>query len=381
MKKIYTLTTLLFLSAMLYAQLPSLPPGVHPVSALEVMQAKAAHHISPSERVDGPQLYVDYSAANLDDKFYVWRFNTLYVGSDTSMNYIGVAIDSIAGYTDPNDQINTLVNFTYPNQIRIDSIFVYSTHENNSGLYDKFTLKIATLNASNALTTTSSVLWQQTDSTNVTLSPGGNWIGTAAAYIWEYAPGYIVNPGTKVGIVWEYRDPTKMDTSSVLAGYVEDPGQPNLTAFQSDFKNSFMRYPPYIANISRTSNVGYGSPVGSGGWIECQNWGIWMFITLDPDLTAVIEQDFQRTGIRLSQNKPNPSKGNTEVNYTLSGKTNVTFEVRDVTGKLVLSQHNGVELQGDHTFKMETQNFNDGVYFYTIKTDGYSLTRKMIVMN
>jgi hypothetical protein len=323
--------------------------------------------------------WLDYSSANFDDLFYVWTFNSNYAAADTTggginpINYAAVAVTGpLAGYTDNADITNSINEFPYFNgPITIDSVFAIVTHENNSGEYDKIFTEIVTLNNSNQPTTT--VLWSAVDSSNTTLSPGGNWIGTGASVLISHAPNFTTTNGQKIGFNLRYVG-NKADTFSIIAGAIDDGS--GGTTQQSNYKNSWTRIPPFIPNLTLNSNIGYGSPVGTNGWFEAQNWALWAYVSYD--VTSVSENAFIK-GVKISQNFPNPADKVTNFVYELQKPTNVSFEVYDMNGRLVKDINQGRVEAGKHKFTIDVDQFNSGVYFFTIKTNETSITKRMVI--
>lgn len=76
---------------------------------------------------------------------------------------------------------------------------------------------------------------------------------------------------------------------------------------------------------------------------------------------------------------PNPSKENATITFVLSSETNVTINVTDITGKLVLSSTNNNMQQGTNTMNINVSDLNAGIYFTTVLSDLGSKTVKMIV--
>ncbi len=78
-------------------------------------------------------------------------------------------------------------------------------------------------------------------------------------------------------------------------------------------------------------------------------------------------------------NFPNPFNSQTTIFYTLPRTSKfVLFEVFDVTGKKVFSKNCGRQIAGEH--KMDfSEPLSPGEYFYTITTDNFMGTRKMMV--
>ena len=108
------------------------------------------------------------------------------------------------------------------------------------------------------------------------------------------------------------------------------------------------------------------------------NRAIAIFPVID-DGTAGIENDNFYHGIKLGQNFPNPSIGKTQINYELEKDENITFELIDETGKSVLIINEGKKPNGKHSIIIETKELSKGLYFYTLKTDNNSLTKKLII--
>jgi hypothetical protein len=81
----------------------------------------------------------------------------------------------------------------------------------------------------------------------------------------------------------------------------------------------------------------------------------------------------------LGQNMPNPSNGNTAVNYSLVSTENVTFEITDMTGKLVQVIREGVKTAGSYTVNINTNELSEGMYFYTITNGTSRVTKSMVV--
>ena len=95
------------------------------------------------------------------------------------------------------------------------------------------------------------------------------------------------------------------------------------------------------------------------------------------DLTADIKE--LDNGAKLYQNYPNPTNGLTNVVYELPSSANVTFQVMDITGKVVVSSYEGTQPAGKHMIELNTNDLRAGVYFYSIQVNGSKLTKKMTV--
>lgn len=324
--------------------------------------------------------YVDYGEYAGDDGRFVWAFNSGYTAADTtvlSINYAAVKLtEPFGGYYDPSDvdgSKDIIIDYP-PLGLRVDSIFIPITHENNSGQYDKITVKLIQLAANGNPTASSTVLWSQTDSSNTTLSPCGNWLGTGCRVIMTYTPGYIVSPGTKAAIQMEYFG-SKLDTFSIAATFLKDPADP-LKATKSLYPNSYTRIPPNIPNITLNSNIGYGSPVGSNGWLRAQNWQFIAYVNFIDDVSV---EETSAKGIAASRVFPNPTSSRSNLEITLSKPSDVIVSIHDITGKLVQKIVAGKLPIGTQVVPIDLSNFESGVYAYTIQADGVMLTDKILI--
>jgi hypothetical protein len=391
MKKLYALSLTIALAAGVNAQGLQKPSERFRVSKEELNSLKHHQGVGPVNRAQS--FYMDHSVANYDDGGFIWRINSLYTSVDTALNFAGLALSNCAGFTDPADVAATVVDssffgFTsaYPTNIgiRIDTIYAQITHENNSGNYDYMTMQIVKLTTGGAPATAAgvaTVLWEQKDSTNVTLSGGGNWVGTGAGLVITYTPQPTfmgASPGTKLGLIYKYEDASKLDTASLYAGYVIDPLDPT-NALQSTIKTSFMRYPPNIPNVTRTTNVGYGSPVGSAGWFEAQNWGMWAHVSVGTDVSGFGENP--ANGFRVIESYPNPTNEVTNIRYELGVPSDVAIVVTDIVGNVVSKTANTQQTAGEYTVSLDTDNLANGIYTYTLNANKASISKRFIVQH
>ena len=111
--------------------------------------------------------------------------------------------------------------------------------------------------------------------------------------------------------------------------------------------------------------------------------------TLDNSIAifAVVETDFVNvggpdffSGMKLSQNTPNPAIDLTRIEYELEKPaSNVVLDIIDVQGRNVYSKTLTNQGAGLNFVEVGTSNLNAGVYYYTLTTDGRRLTKKMVI--
>ena len=383
MKKLFTAATFSLMACTAFAQIPYRDMSKQQLNMTEMMNYKLAMPSLTTNSRAMTSMYIDYGALNGDDAGYVWRFNSLYGNMDTSMNYAGVGIDTFAGFTDYADPMGTAISSPYLSSLTytIDSFWAYCTHENNSGNMDYFRFDVVNLAPGANDSTTSNVQWEYQDSTNSSLSGSGNWLGTGAGFVFGYAPGFTTSPGQLCGLKVKYYDPSKTDSFSISATFLTDPlsAAPNDWALLSNFRNSWMMYPPiFTPKPTRNSYIYYPSLTvpPDTAWFVAQNWNIWCKVTFDLGGTESVDNK-----IKLGPAYPNPASGYININYGVKTLDAVTLEIRDITGKLIETSEIGNLTDGSYTAKVNTANYPSGIYLYTLRSGKSDVTGKFTIQH
>jgi len=82
----------------------------------------------------------------------------------------------------------------------------------------------------------------------------------------------------------------------------------------------------------------------------------------------------------LEQNKPNPFSSRTEIGFYIPESADVVFKVMDITGREVLRKTESYQA-GRNIVALDVQELNSsGVLYYSIETENWFSTRKMIVI-
>jgi len=101
-----------------------------------------------------------------------------------------------------------------------------------------------------------------------------------------------------------------------------------------------------------------------------------------PDPTDVAEDVATLKEFSLQQNYPNPFNPETIISYQLTEKSFVLLKVFDVLGNEVVELVNGIEAAGNHkiNFRSSEYHLSSGVYFYQLKTNSFTATKKMLIL-
>lgn len=82
----------------------------------------------------------------------------------------------------------------------------------------------------------------------------------------------------------------------------------------------------------------------------------------------------------LKQNYPNPFNSSTRINYFLKNSVDVVLKISDVTGKEVFRKMNQNQKPGNHFIIFDAYDLSSGIYYYSLQSEDFSKTRKMILI-
>jgi hypothetical protein len=133
----------------------------------------------------------------------------------------------------------------------------------------------------------------------------------------------------------------------------------------------------------------FGDDDGDDGTITCSELGIWdvalsaeQIIKLGDATTSVetgILNPLAGTSSDLGQNYPNPFSNSTIFPYHVGKAGNVTFSVLDISGREVKLISEGMKDPGNYELQLSSDQFSSGIYYFQMKTDELTSTRKMII--
>ncbi len=109
-----------------------------------------------------------------------------------------------------------------------------------------------------------------------------------------------------------------------------------------------------------------------------QNWSrklTYPDTTADLSTVGIREQGSLTSNFTLSQNTPNPFNGATNFSLFMTDKENVTIEIHDILGRLIVD-YNNMLVAGNHSFSI-TMN-TPQIYFVTAKTKNHTSSIKIV---
>ena len=180
----------------------------------------------------------------------------------------------------------------------------------------------------------------------------------------------------------------------------EDSSEFNWTSFEfpypilidpSDVYQAEMRVPFAPTGIVYQPVGVSDEPYGSVRYnFATSNWevlgdtindvGIILPIRLITQTAVGLEKVSSENGLELVQNYPNPFDDETSIQFRTNKTTRIKLDVRDLTGKLVFTEKMGLIPAGvPHTFTLQRGDLAAGMYTYTIISEEFQLSRKLIV--
>jgi len=95
--------------------------------------------------------------------------------------------------------------------------------------------------------------------------------------------------------------------------------------------------------------------------------------------TPIGVNEFAIDDFGLSQNYPNPSNGNTTIEFAIPKSGNVTIQVVDMLGQIIDVIISEKASEGKHTIEYNTSKLAPGIYTYTMKYDNRQVTKRMVI--
>ena len=142
---------------------------------------------------------------------------------------------------------------------------------------------------------------------------------------------------------------------------------PSLAA--SMFKNIMLQ------SVDTLHLVGLDSTVSKG------RLNLYKSVLAVNTLTAVtLTNNNTPDAYKLSQNYPNPFNPTTKIDFSVPSKGFVSLRVYDITGKEVEQLVNTSLRPGSYTAQFDGAKLSSGVYFYTLRAEGFVETKKMLLV-
>jgi len=156
---------------------------------------------------------------------------------------------------------------------------------------------------------------------------------------------------------------------------------PTLTAAQGFYYPMVGCYSEFYYGTSgtseeQTSYIMYPTAGGAGSQYYTTSTPM-VRLNFDPSI-GVTEN--VAGNMELGQNIPNPANNTTAINYTVNSNANVTLNVTDMTGKVVMTVNEGTRAAGDYKITLDASTLAGGMYHYTLSNGETSITKTMSIV-
>ena len=95
--------------------------------------------------------------------------------------------------------------------------------------------------------------------------------------------------------------------------------------------------------------------------------------------TSLMDKTYEKKGYSVEQNYPNPFDGMTSISFEIPNASFVSLKVFDIHGQEIAEFAGKEYHSGKHTVEIKLDKLSSGSYFYTLRTDTFSESRKMIL--
>jgi len=96
--------------------------------------------------------------------------------------------------------------------------------------------------------------------------------------------------------------------------------------------------------------------------------------------TTVASDEKMPKAFSLFQNYPNPFNPMTTITYSIPNDSHIKLAVYNITGQKVTELQNTTAEAGTHSVVWDASDLPSGTYFYSIQTDGFLLSKKMLLL-
>jgi len=133
----------------------------------------------------------------------------------------------------------------------------------------------------------------------------------------------------------------------------------------------------YLPSAGNNFEININQSESKTLWYGIEKYGV--------GTTDVIENDVLPSDYYLGQNYPNPFNPTTNFSFRIpvsAGTSVTTLKIYDVLGKEIATVINGELAPGEYniSYSAAGQKLASGVYYYTLRSGGYTATRKMVVL-
>jgi len=388
--------------------------------------APVAH--STSHKVSSnPNYLIDNlagDAAQSGGTFYNWSpylfINSAFGMADTGAGY-SMSANSVQCVFDTCWDLYTqgFASIASPGMVvEVDTIAANVRYHNTSGLNDTIILSVNSVNAAGyptgtvygvdtVVVTPTFFLYNTTDSMQSFYVIKPILVSAGARHGWNFSIQMTVKaPKTMDSIALVYYSQGSTACTALGGYYTPEPTTIGVPDGAVNCVNTFLNGMWYFNSPGQhgngtslswplTSGTYQGYDMNSGGYYWAPLPAVLLYSTCGGDTIQFSVQDVAlfpsisvvpaginnvtANGLSVGQNYPNPFSKTTQISYSLTKSSDVTFSVYDMTGRVLVNNVYTNSGAGQHMINLDANSFQPGVYFYTFNVNGNKVTKKMII--
>lgn len=199
----------------------------------------------------------------------------------------------------------------------------------------------------------------------------------------QFFPSIKVDENGGLNVVY-YDNRSSVDSVDVYLSRSTDGG-----SSWSDHRVTTQRFKPRSVAGAGGGNMGDNLGLTSGNgklhpvWMSNQPNDVFQIWSAIIDYATI---GITQTGTEvpknysLEQNFPNPFNPATTIKFSIVKAGNASMQIYDMTGKIVTELFEQNVQPGSYSVQWDASNYPSGVYFYTLKTGGFTESKKMILV-
>ncbi|HSP87250.1 MAG TPA: CotH kinase family protein [Ignavibacteriaceae bacterium] len=179
----------------------------------------------------------------------------------------------------------------------------------------------------------------------------------------------------KIAYRWQELREDEFSTNKIL-GMIDSL----TTLLDESQERNFIKWPILDEYVWPNAYIGY---TYQNEINYLKTWITSRFNWMDEELSLLVdvpEQPNFPEEFSLSQNYPNPFNPITKIKFTISDFWFTTLKVYDVLGRQVTTLVDEEKHPGEYEVEFDASQLSSGIYFYQLKTETFSETKKMVVL-
>lgn len=197
---------------------------------------------------------------------------------------------------------------------------------------------------------------------------------------------FAYHRSTDDGVIWNFVNPgpfaqiraIKTSSNYVFIGYFSSE-----TLFYSQDAGATWAQFDLSGLNSNLIEINSHLELGRDGRVYVKTWGgadPGLYRTINPVLSVAREENIFPEEFYLHQNYPNPFNPSTTIQFSIPEQAFVKLEVFNALGEKVSTLVSEELNAGSYKFDWKAESLSSGIYYYTLTANGFTQTRKLVLL-